>query len=159
MSTLDENLAKAQTYLDGYRESGVENLIDGQSLPASSGDTFETISPVDLKPLASVAQGTAADIDRAAKAATKAFPAWAAMPGKERKAILHRIADAIVERAEEIAFLESLDTGQSIRFMAKAALRGAENFRFFADQAPGARDGKTLHGPNQMNFTTRKPIG
>jgi 5-carboxymethyl-2-hydroxymuconic-semialdehyde dehydrogenase len=159
MSTLEENLARAQTYLDGYREAGVENLIDGQSQPASSGETFETISPVDLKPMANVALGTAEDIDRAAKAARKAFPAWAAMPGKERKAVLHRIADGIVERAEEIAFLESLDTGQSIRFMAKAALRGAENFRFFADLAPGARDGKTLYASNQMNFTTRKPIG
>ena len=159
MSKLNENLAKAEAYLAQFKDSGVLNLINGQSLPSSSGETFETISPVDLKPLASVARCTVQDIDSAAKAASDAFPAWSAVPGKERKAILHRIADAIVERAEEIAFLESLDTGQSIRFMSKAAIRGAENFRFFADHAPGARDGKTLYGPNQMNFTSRKPIG
>ena len=99
------------------------------------------------------------DIDAAAKAAHDAFPAWRDMPGKERKKILHAVADAIVARADEIALVESWDTGQAIRFMSKAALRGAENFRFFADQAEGARDGQTLPSPNHMNLTTRTPIG
>ena len=82
------------------------------------------------------ALGTAADHDAAACAAKTAFPAWAAMDGAKRKAILHRIADLIEERAEEIALCECWDTGQAWRFMSKAALRGAENFRFFADLAP-----------------------
>jgi len=103
---------------------------------------FDTLNPVDLTPLARVARGGAAVIDRAA-----------------RRKILHRIADAIEERAEEIAFLECLDTGQALRFMSKAALRGAENFRFFADKAPEARDGKSIFGPGQINVTSRAPIG
>jgi 5-carboxymethyl-2-hydroxymuconic-semialdehyde dehydrogenase len=49
--------------------------------------------------------------------------------------------------------------GQSLKFMAKAALRGAENFRFYADRAPEARDGRTIRAPNQVNMTTRAPIG
>ncbi len=159
MSTLDENLKKAEAYLARFRKDGVLNHIDGQSVPAADGETFEIISPVDLKPIAQVAKGKAADIDRAAKAAKAAFPAWAAMSGDERKKILHRIADAIVARAEEIAFVECMDTGQSLKFMAKAALRGAENFRFFADRAPEARDGKALRAPGQLNITTRTPIG
>ncbi|TIX62009.1 MAG: aldehyde dehydrogenase family protein, partial [Mesorhizobium sp.] len=69
------------------------------------------------------------------------------------------IADAIVARAEEIAFVECMDTGQSLKFMAKAALRGAENFRFYGDRAPEARDGQTIRAPNQVNMTTRAPIG
>jgi 5-carboxymethyl-2-hydroxymuconic-semialdehyde dehydrogenase len=112
-----------------------------------------------MTPLATVARGTAQDIDRAAKAARAAFPAWAAMNGDARKALLHRIADAIVARAEEIAFVECMDTGQALKFMAKAALRGAENFRFFADLAPMARDGRALRAPDQVNVTTRVPIG
>ena len=68
-------------------------------------------------------------------------------------------ADGIVARAEEIAILECLDTGQAMRFMSKAALRGAENFRFFADKAEGARDGQMLPSPTLMNVTTRVPIG
>ena len=81
------------------------------------------------------------------------------MPGETRKKLLHKIADAIVARAEEIAFVECMDTGQALKFMAKAALRGAENFRFFADRAPEARDGETLRADGQINMTTRVPIG
>ncbi len=159
MSKYQENMAKAAAYLARFKENGVLNRIAGEDLPAEGGATFETISPVDLAPLAVVAKGTAADIDRAAKAARAAFADWAAMPGGTRKKLLHKIADAIVARAEEIAFVECMDTGQSLRFMAKAALRGAENFRFFADRAPEARDGKTLLTEGQVNMTTRVPIG
>lgn len=159
MSTLQENIAKAEAYLARFQAQGVLNRIGGEDVAAADGTTFETISPVDLKPLAKVARGKAEDIDRAAKAAKAAFADWAAMPGDQRKKLLHKIADAIVARAEEIAFVECMDTGQSLKFMAKAALRGAENFRFFADKAPEARDGKTLQGPGQVNMTTRVPIG
>ncbi|RWO77189.1 5-carboxymethyl-2-hydroxymuconate semialdehyde dehydrogenase [Mesorhizobium sp.] len=159
MSDLQGNLNKAEAYMDRFRRDGVLNQIGGEAVPALDGATFETLSPVDLKPLASVARGGAADIDRAARAAKAAFPAWAAMPGEVRKKLLHRIADAIEARAEEIAFVECMDTGQALKFMAKAALRGAENFRFFADRAPEARDGETLRTSGQVNITTRVPIG
>ena len=80
-------------------------------------------------------------------------------PGAKRRAILHAIADAIEARAEEIALVESMDTGQPIRYMAKAALRGAENYRFFADRAPGAGDGLSLPDTDHINYTIRQPIG
>ncbi len=159
MTALQANIATAQGYLARFARDGVLNHIGGTAVPAASGRTFEVISPVDLKPLAQAARGEAEDIDRAAQAARAAFPAWAAMPGDGRKAILHRIADAIEARAEEIAFVECMDTGQALRFMSKAALRGAENFRYFADLAPQARDGHSLRAPGQVNVTTRVPIG
>ena len=81
MSKLQENLAKAETYLARFRQTGVLNRIAGEDTAAADGATFETVSPVDLKPLATVAKGTAADIDRAAKAAKTAFADWATMPG------------------------------------------------------------------------------
>ena len=81
------------------------------------------------------------------------------MPGTERKQILHRVADLIEARDEEIALIESVDTGQPIRFMKKAALRAAENFRFFADRAPDARDGVSLPAGHHFNYTLRQPIG
>ncbi|WP_454817803.1 5-carboxymethyl-2-hydroxymuconate semialdehyde dehydrogenase [Labrys neptuniae] len=159
MSTLQENLAKAEAYLARFKGMVVLNRIGGEDVAAADGATFETISPIDLKPLARVARGSGADVDRAAKAAKAAFAEWAAMPGGARKKLLHKIADAIVARAEEIAFVECMDTGQALKFMAKAALRGAENFRFFADRAPEARDGKSLRAEGQFNVTTRVPIG
>jgi len=159
MAVLDDNLRKAEGYLERFRKDGVLNHIAGEAVNAADGSTFETVSPIDLKPLARVAHGKAADIDRAAKAAKAAFRDWAAVPGDERKKLLHRIADAIVARAEEIAFVECMDTGQALKFMSKAALRAAENFRFYADRAPEARDGKAMHAPSQLNITTRVPIG
>ena len=159
MTALENNIKRAESYLERFRRNGVLNLINGETTIAEGGQTFEIISPVDLKPLAQVARGSATDIDRAAKAAKAAFPAWTAMAGDKRKALLHKIADAIVARADEIAFVECMDTGQALKFMAKAALRGAENFRFFADRAPEARDGKALNAPGQVNITSRAPIG
>ena len=158
MSDLATQLAKLDGHLARFRTAGILNLIDGQDV-AGAGGVFPTHSPVDESLIAPVARGTAADIDLAAKAAKAAFPAWAAMAGDKRKAILHRIADGIEARAEEIALCECWDTGQPWRFMSKAALRGAENFRFFADLAPSARDGQSLPTKDHLNVTGRKPIG
>ncbi|MGJ8514442.1 5-carboxymethyl-2-hydroxymuconate semialdehyde dehydrogenase [Carnimonas bestiolae] len=159
MASLEQQLEKAQQYLDRFNTNGVPNYIGGIARAAVDNTTFETISPIDLTPLAHVAHGKAEDIDLAAKAAEGAFKEWAAQSGKARKAALHRMADAIERRAEEIALLECIDTGQAYRFMRQAALRGAENFRFFADRAPEARDGKSLRGDGQINITSRYPIG
>ena len=158
MSDLATHLAQLDTHLARFRDGGILNLINGQSLPGAGG-WFETRSPVDESLIAQVARGEAADIDAAAKAAKAAFPAWAAMAGDKRRAILHRIADLIEERAEEIALCECWDTGQAYRFMSNAALRGAENFRYFADLAPQARDGQSLPTTTHMNITSRSPIG
>ncbi|MBD1206648.1 MAG: 5-carboxymethyl-2-hydroxymuconate semialdehyde dehydrogenase [Rhodobacteraceae bacterium] len=157
MTDLATHLARLEDHLARFRRGGILNLIGGQD-EAGEG-WFETRSPVDDSLIAQVALGTAATVDRAARAAKAAFPAWAAMPGAERKAVLHRIADLIEARAEEIALCECWDTGQAWRFMSKAALRGAENFRFFADLAPGARDGQSLPSPDHLNITSRHPIG
>lgn len=159
MTDLSTNLTTLERHLARFRNTGIRNLIGGESLAAASGDTFDTCSPVDNSQICTVARSNTSDIDAAAQAAKSAFPAWRDMAATARRSILHRIADLIVERAEEIALCESWDTGQPIRFMAKAALRGAENFRFFADKAPAARDGQQLQSPTLMNVTTRVPIG
>ncbi|WP_428687260.1 5-carboxymethyl-2-hydroxymuconate semialdehyde dehydrogenase [Roseibium sp.] len=159
MSDLQEYIQKLNRHLARFRETGILNQIGGETRAAASGETFETRSPVDESFIAKVAKGGAADIDAAARAAKATFPAWRDLPAIERKKILHRIADGIVARAEEIALCECWDTGQALRFMSKAALRGAENFRFFADKAPAARDGQSLPSPTLMNVTTRVPIG
>ncbi len=157
--TLADNLSRAETLLQQVGSAPILNHIAGAAVPAESGKTFETVSPVDMRRIADVARGNAADIDRAARAATQAFAEWRDLAGAKRKAILHRIADGIVARADDIALLECMDTGQALRFMSKAALRAAENFRFFADLAPTARNGKSLFAPDQMNVTSRSRSG
>src|ERR1700684_4273997 len=138
---------------------GIGHIIDGKTVPSISGLTFETASPIDGAVLAPVARGSAEDIDRAATVAAQAFKAWRDMPATMRRKLLHRVADAIEERADDIAVLECIDTGQAHRFMAKAAIRGAENFRFFADKCTDARDGLNLPSDEHWNVSTRVPIG
>ena len=158
MTSLDQNLARLEPLLARFRDDGILNRIAGRDADAESG-TFASISPVDKSHICDVARGAASEIDRAAIAAHDAFPAWRDMPAKDRKAILIGIAEAIEARAEEIALCECWDTGQAWKFMSKAALRGAQNFRYFADQVTGARDGQHLKSPTLMNITTRVPIG
>ena len=158
MSALEQNIEKLNGHLARFQRSGILHRIAGAD-HTGGGGVFETLSPVDKSKICQVARGDAGDIDKAAKAAKAAFPAWRDMSAKQRKAILIKIAEGIEARAEEIAFDECLDTGQPLRFMSKAALRGAENFRFFADRAPAARDGQSLPSPTLMNVTTRVPIG
>ena len=155
----EENKKKVTQYLERFKVNGVLNHINGSKVESASAKTFETISPIDLKLLSKVSLGDSIDIDKAARAAKDAFREWADIDGPRRKKILHSIADLIVERSEEIALIEAVDTGQSLRFMAKAALRGAENFRYFADQASEARDGKSMKTKTQLNVSTRYPIG
>ena len=135
------------------------HFIDGESTDGAGGEPFDVLDPSTGEAIGQVLAGTDADIEQAAAAAKRAFPGWSQTSGKKRREILHAIADAIVARAEEIALVESLDTGQPLRFMSKAALRGAENFRFFADRAPDAQNGLALPSADHLNFTMRQPIG
>lgn len=159
MTDLKTNLAAVDGYLERFRRGGVQNHIAGIGVDAAAGQIFENTTPVDGTFLAKVAKSDATDVDAAVKAAQAAFPGWRDMDGNKRRKILRDVADAIEARAEEISLIESIDTGQAIRFMSKAAIRGAENFRFFADMAPEARDGQSIRAPGQINITSRRPIG
>lgn len=153
------NIDRAKPLLAKLRTDGIGHFIDGKTVPAIKGETFETHSPIDNQTLATVARGSAADIDAAAKAAERAFKPWRDMAPAARKKLLHKVADAIEAHADDIAVLECIDTGQAHRFMAKAAIRAAENFRFFADRATEARDGLNLPSEEHWNISTRVPIG
>ncbi len=159
MGDLDRNLEALDGYLERFRAEGVRNRIAGTDCWAESGATLDTISPVNGSSICDVADSGEVDVARAADAAKTSFGKWRDLPSSEHRRILHAIADGIERSAAEIAICESWDTGQPIRFMSKAAARGAENFRFFADRAPSARDGQTLPSPTLLNMTTRVPIG
>ena len=160
MSTdLDSNLNDAEKLLERFRGATLPHFINGRHDEGRSGITFDSIAPADNSIIGPVAAGGADDIDTACKAAEAAFEDWKNMPGKERKALLHKIADALTERGRDISLVESYDSGQAIRFMSKAAVRSAANFRFFADMAPNAKDGLSLPADEHMNYTIRQPIG
>src|SRR6201996_866513 len=96
------NRDRAAPLLAKLTAEGIGHIIDGKIVPSISAETFETKSPVDGAVLASVARGNAEDIDRAATAAALAFKSWRAMPASMRKKLLHRVADAIEDQAEDI---------------------------------------------------------
>ncbi len=160
MKSLKTNLVVANDYLARFKSDPLCHFVGGQKIASDAKQCFVNHSPVDQRPLCEVPDGGGAIVDEAAKIAHEAFLEWRDVPGKKRREILNAVADGIEERAELLAVVESLDTGQPIKFMSKAALRGAQNFRFFADKAESARDGLSTPVDNQhLNFTTRMPLG
>ena len=154
-----ENVKKAESYLKRFKDNVTVHHVNGESCRGDSGKTFENLTPVDNTPIGAIAEGSAGDIDLACRAARDAFPDWSRSPAKQRRKVLNHFADLVEQRAEEIALVESMDCGQPIRFMRAAAARGAENFRFFADKAPQAGNGLSLHQDEHLNYTKRTPIG
>jgi len=91
-------------------------FINGEFTDPADGRSFKTVSPASEEVLAEIAEASAEDVDRAVKAARRAYTkVWSTMPGRERAKYLFRIARIIQERSRELAVLESLDNGKPIR--------------------------------------------
>src|SRR5688500_10034175 len=91
-------------------------FIDGKFTPPVKGKYFDTINPANEKKLSEVASAGGEDVDRAVKAARRAYEkVWSRMPGKERGKYIYRIARMLQERAREFAVIESTDGGKAIR--------------------------------------------
>jgi aldehyde dehydrogenase (NAD+) len=90
-------------------------FIDGEFVEAADGKVFKTVSPSTEEVLSEIAQAGSEDVDRAVKAARRAFEKWSALPGSERAKYLFRIARIIQERSRELAVLETLDNGKPIK--------------------------------------------
>lgn len=95
----------------------VKLFIGGECVDAASGRTFESRGPATNQVIARVAEADAADVDRAVRAARRAFDEgpWPRIPVSERAAILLRMAQGIRDRLHDLARLETLDTGKPIR--------------------------------------------
>ena len=157
--TFESNLERAGKYLERFKNNPTGHYINGEFTLGSGNDLYDNITPTDNSSLGKAVAGTAEDMDAACQAAQDAFDDWADTSGAVRKKLLNQFADKLVERADEIALVESMDSGQAIRYMKQAAVRGAANFRFFADKAPEAQNGLALHQDEHTNFTIRRAIG
>jgi phenylacetaldehyde dehydrogenase len=143
-------------------------FINGQWVDAASGQTFETPNPATGETLANIAEGDAEDINRAVRAARNAFDSgpWSRLTPSERGRILWRIGDLILEHADELAQLESLDNGKP-RDVARAAdvPLAADMFHYMAGWATKI-EGNTINisvpympGANFHSYTLREPVG
>src|ERR1700738_5057449 len=113
-------------------------LIDGEWINSISGKTFETFNPATGEPLARVAEGDRADIDRAVKAARKAFESgpWPDLSPSKRGRLLWKLADLIELNLEELAELETLDNGKPLFFSRLVDIPSAVDvFRYMAGWA------------------------
>ena len=136
--------------------------IDGDWVDAQSGETFETVDPYTGETWAVVPRAGAADVDRAVKAARRAFDdgPWGRMTAVERARLMRRLADVIADRAAEVGVVESLDNGKLLREMEGQLKALPAYYEYFA----GAAD--KLHGDtipsdrsNFFIYTVREPVG
>jgi len=110
-----------------------DNFIGGKWVPATRGERFENISPIDGRVVCTVARSTAEDVERALDAAHAARQAWGRASAAERSLILLRIADRIEQKLDLLAMVETIDNGKPIRETKAADLPlAADHFRYFA---------------------------
>ncbi len=135
-----------------------DHFIGGESV--SSPQTFETRCPMDWSLiLGHVARGDAKSADQAVTAATKAFPAWAALTAKERGAYLHRLADVIDENKDALATVECMDMAMLLESLKlRLVPRGALNFRNYADLATEHEE-RVWSSKGTLNRVIRMPAG
>ncbi|MEH7479841.1 aldehyde dehydrogenase [Neobacillus drentensis] len=139
------------------------HYIDGKFVESVDGKTFNNVNPVTEEVYGTVAEGSAADIDLAVKAAKRAFEEgpWGKMTVNERSRIIRKVGDILEARQEEIAQLESLDTGKHLKFSRHVdAPRAAANFHFFADYMISiGTEAYQDETHNALNYGYRRPIG
>lgn len=138
-------------------------LIDGRWTDAETGKTFDTLNPATGEVLAKIQEGGKADIDKAVKAARKAFESgpWRnKMSAAERAHCLYKLADLIEQNADKLAQLETLDNGKPIKESRYVDVASTiETFRYYAGWATKI-EGETINTNNNFfTYTLREPVG
>ena len=134
--------------------------IAGEWVPASDGKVYTTVNPSTGKEIAKCAEATKEDVDRAVKAAWKAFPAFKALDNSVRADILDKIADRIEENKELLAKVETIDNGKPIReTMAIDIPYAVRHFRYYASVIRTDEGSSSLLPGNMMSLVLREPIG
>ena len=137
-------------------------FIDGKFCNASDGQTFETINPATGQILANVAHCKLADVDKAVKAARRVFNAgtWSRAEPEERKEVLLKIAALVRKHTDELAVLESLDTGKTINDCIDEIGTEVPNFfQWYAELADKIFGKIAPTGPNALALITKEPVG
>lgn len=137
-------------------------FIDGAFTDALSGRTFESVNPATGEVLTEVAEGDAADIDRAVTAARRAFAdgRWSRRAPGERKAVLLKLADLIRDNLEEMALLDSLDMGKLVKDAATVDAPGSAHFfQWYGEAIDKVYDEVAPTGPGDLALVTRVPLG
>ncbi|EMN5249593.1 aldehyde dehydrogenase PuuC [Enterobacter roggenkampii] len=149
---------------DKAKNSAIETrlFINGAYCDAADNATFETVNPATQQTLANVARGKQADVDRAVQAARAVFERgdWSQASPAQRKAVLNTLADLMERHSEELALLETLDTGKPIRHSLRDDIPGAARaIRWYAEAADKVYGEVAPTGPGELAMIVREPIG
>jgi acyl-CoA reductase-like NAD-dependent aldehyde dehydrogenase len=137
-------------------------FVDGKFAPAMSGATFDNLNPATGRSLGAVAAGEQPDVDRAVASARGAFRkgAWSQQPPKARKKVLLRLAELMLANRDELALLETLDTGKPISDSLSVDIPSAANcIRWYAEAVDKIYDEVAPTGPNALATITREAMG
>jgi aminomuconate-semialdehyde/2-hydroxymuconate-6-semialdehyde dehydrogenase len=137
------------------------HFIDGQFVQLDEGKSFENINPATEEVLGLVAEGGKAEVDLAVASARKALNGpWKKVTLEERSKILRRIGDLILERQDELARLECLDTGKPFSLANSIDIpRAAYNFHFFADYIISVGTDAYQQDDTALHYAVRRPVG
>ena len=137
-------------------------LIDGEWVDAGDGKTFDSLNPATGEAWATIPEATAEDVDRAVKAAYRAFSegAWATATPTARGKLLRKLGDLLAERSEQLGRTETIDTGKMLKETLWQAKYIAEFFHYYAgcaDKVQGAT--LPIDKPDMYALTLREPLG
>ncbi len=135
-------------------------IIEGERTRAASGKTYEVRNPATGELIDEVPAGGPADVDKAAQAAAKAFTSWSKLPANQRREILHKAAQHMLGKVEEIAVILTKEQGKTLLESRLEAKRFGENIGWFADLADKIH-GQHVRLPDLTTYglVVRKPIG
>ncbi|WP_367158523.1 betaine-aldehyde dehydrogenase [Klebsiella pneumoniae] len=134
--------------------------INGGYTSATSGRTFETINPATGEVLATVQAAGREDVDRAVESAQRGQKIWAAMTAMERSRILRRAVDLLRQRNDELARLETLDTGKPLSETAAVDIvTGADVLEYYAGLIPALEGSQIPLRDSSFVYTRREPLG
>jgi aldehyde dehydrogenase (NAD+) len=135
-------------------------FIDGEFVDSEARSRIPVLNPHDNSLITEVSEAQKADIDRAVAAARMAFPAWAKMAAMDRGRLLLKLADAIEANAEDLARLESIDTGHPLRdTRGLDVVRTAVTFRYFGGMADKFQGSVVPVEQGFLNYVLREPVG
>ncbi|MDG0805376.1 betaine-aldehyde dehydrogenase [Pectobacterium brasiliense] len=140
---------------------GLQQLyINGTYVDSTGNDTFEAINPANGDIIAHIQSATAADVDRAVSAATSGQKVWAAMTAMERSRILRRAVDILRERNDELALLETHDTGKPLSETRTVDIvTGADVLEYYAGLIPMLEGQQIPLRDTSFAYTRREPLG
>ena len=134
--------------------------IGGRYVAATSGVTFESINPATGEVLANVQRASRADVDKAVEAAAAGQKVWAAMTAMQRSRILRKAVDILRERNDELALLETLDTGKALsETQAVDIVTGADVLEYYAGLIPALEGEQIPLRETSFVYTRREPLG